>query len=133
MTAPTPGQADEIPDAYARYLLVTFPADLADFAQHETAMRWKHLTGEREREFWRSLDAAQEPHAARGDAGTVKHTPTGATWVTWADGVQPPWEEIAEAVSRLTAGGVKVRAVSNEDPGRLAVAVYRDLPELEDE
>ena len=60
----TPGQADEIPDLFARYQLATFPADLQDFAENETAMRWKHLTGEREREFWRSLGAAQEPKAA---------------------------------------------------------------------
>lgn len=69
MNAATPGQADDVPDVFARYQLATFPADLDDFARNETAMRWKHLTGPAEREFWRSLDAAQE---ARPAPGTVQ-------------------------------------------------------------
>lgn len=69
---------------------------------------------------------AQDPRA-----GTTRHIPTGATWVSWGDDRQPPWKEIAEAVSRLTGGAVKVRPVES-DPGRLSVAVYRDLPELEE-
>jgi hypothetical protein len=129
--AAAPGQASVVPDVYARYLLAAFPDELGDFAQHEAAMRWEHLTGEREREFWRSLSVAPPP--ARDDAGTVRHVPTNATWVTWDDGLQPPWHLIDEAVSRLTGGAVKVRACrrDEDEPGRLAVAVYRDLPELE--
>jgi hypothetical protein len=70
----------------------------------------------------------------RPDAGTTRHIPTGATWITWADGKQPPWNLVAEAVARLTGGGVKIRVGRDEDElGRLHVAVYRDLPEMEDE
>lgn len=50
MTAQTPGQADDVPESYARYIRACFPPD-------ETAGRWKYMTGPREREFWRSLDA----------------------------------------------------------------------------
>jgi hypothetical protein len=82
------------------------------------------LTGDRD---------APAPVASRDDAGTIKHVPTGATWVTWDHRKQPPWELVAEAVARLTHGAVKIRAAGDEDePDRLAVAVYRDLPEVED-
>jgi len=75
-----------------------------------------------------------DPKPARDDAGTIKHVLTGATWITWDHRKQPPWELIGEAVARLTYGAVKIRTAADEDePGRLAVAVYRDLPEAEDE
>ena len=80
---------------------------------------------------------AQQTYAAtetapRDDIGTITHIPTGATWVTWADGQQPPWEKVAESVTRLVGGCVKIRAGAEEDERRLYVAVYRDLPELEE-
>lgn len=86
-------------------------------------------------EGWLTGDRnAPPPAASRDDAGTIKHVPTGATWVTWDRSEQPPWEAIAEAVARLTHGAVKIRRADAEDePDRLAVAVYRDLPEVEDE
>lgn len=71
-----------------------------------------------------------EEQTAAG-VGTIRHAPTGATWITWRQDSQPPWEVIAEAVERLTDGAVKVRAVE-PDPGRLAIAVYRNLPEPDD-
>jgi hypothetical protein len=122
----------EIPDAYARYVRAIFPPEISP-SLREVAGRWEHLTGEREREFWRSLGTPPPP--AREDAGTIRHAPTNATWVTWDEGLQPPWHLVDEAVSRLTGGAVKVRACrrDEDEPGRLAVAVYRDLPELEDE
>ncbi len=73
--------------------------------------------------------------APRDDAGTIKHIPTGATWVTWDQAKQPPWELVAEAVARLTGGAVKIRPCrrDEDEPDRLAVAVYRNLPEDEDD
>lgn len=70
-----------------------------------------------------------EEQTAAG-VGTIRHAPTGATWITWPWGQQPPWELVGEAVGRLTDGAVKVRAVRDDadEPGRLTVAVYRDLP-----
>lgn len=69
-----------------------------------------------------------EQQSAAG-VGTIRHAPTGATWITWPQGQQPPWELVDETVGRLTHGAVKVKAsVDADDPGRLSVAVYRDLP-----
>jgi hypothetical protein len=116
------------PALYTRWYRI----DVAEATDADVATAWR-MTPAPDREFWRELDAAQGPQPVRDDTGTIRHIPTGATWITWDENRQPPWKQIAEAVASLTNGAVKIRAVSNDDPGRLAVAVYRELPELEDE
>lgn len=72
----------------------------------------------------------------RAGVGTIRHAPTGATWITWPRGQRPPWELVDEAVGRLTGGAVKVRVPApgdEDDPDGLTVAVYRDLPEPDDD
>lgn len=59
MTEISPGQADEIPDAFARYIRAAFPPEVLANIPNEITGRWKHMTGPAEREFWRSADAAQ--------------------------------------------------------------------------
>jgi len=126
------GQAGDVPSmptgAYGQWFRIVYPKA----SDGTVAQAWRGLPAA-EREFWRSL--ASPPTPARDDAGTIRHAPTNATWVTWDDGRQPPWHLVDEAVGRLTGGAVKVRACrrDEDEPGRLAVAVYRDLPELEEE
>lgn len=70
-TARTPGQADEIPDAYARYIRAVFPPEVLVNAPNEIAGRWKHMTGPAEREFWRSLEPPEAGDQAEEDARTI--------------------------------------------------------------
>lgn len=74
-----------------------------------------------------------EEQTAAG-VGTIRHAPTGATWITWRAGEQPPWEVIADTVKRLTGTTVTMRDASSPDePDRSAVAVYTVLPPDEDD
>ena len=61
MSAATPGQADEvlIPDAFARWHLAIYGTD----TPHLIAPSWAAASPVL-REFWRSLDAAQQPQPA---------------------------------------------------------------------
>lgn len=61
VTAQTPGQADEIPESFARWLSTRM-------VNSQTGYRWEHLTAA-EREFWRSLDAAQVAARHAAEAG----------------------------------------------------------------
>lgn len=61
MTAPTPGQ---VPEAYYRWCQVNQPANWTAPRDLVEAM-WAEKTAA-EQEFWRSLDAAQEPRPAPG-------------------------------------------------------------------
>lgn len=68
----TPGQADGIPDAYARYIRAVFPPEVLASTPNEITGRWRHMTGPAEREFWRSLDVPPELAVAIGDRNAFR-------------------------------------------------------------
>lgn len=65
----TPGQAQEIPEAFGRHVRSQFPADYV-LPENEIAGRWMHMTGPAGRKFWHEVQAAIATQDARPAPGS---------------------------------------------------------------